>query len=733
MLENDAGTNSSSSHHNNQNSYAEYLNRAIQACTAGDVVLGLHLYLAAYERSLQDSSAHDPAVIEGLRQAWVLACQHKERSLAEYIFEKLEPYLSVEETAHHAAQLQRLALDKLEEFGLTHEDLEEMAEMISQDFMDFDPSALMMRFDRNSPKAHTFSRLRKTVATESETQDGHITPGIEGQDGAAAPVAGINAPAVNAAAASQDALATGAAANQDALATGAAASQDALAAGAAASQDALASLEGKEAGSTTPLTDPHAKAHRAALPAAARFDSSADAGTAKAAIPSASTSPSPIPAEAKGQTAASDVTAAPQAPLDLAASAGTTGGSASAGTTGHAAAADASGGTASAGTTGHAAAADASGGTDGASDKPAAPEQGTMSLGAPLPGTPRFNLAPFGDSMGLGSTMPFMPPLFAVPPQQAEKPAPAPEHTTYRDLVGYETAIEAMHGFGIGMRDDPRFKELVALLNKNHGLSEVPATDSFLFCSPVREDANQFMAATMGELGLPTIRMRMEENIQGLPVLCVMAQADNPFRLNAARTNFEGGGVLVIEDIDLWASPLSDAMSDEFGGFVFSQLSRGAREAINLIRSAVENPQVYVLASAAQEEDTDPFFFDLLEPFTVVDIALPNKAERVELWANIAREHPSLAALDQAELVAFSAKMSRFDIYMAAREAVEEAYKAGLAARRYIAVTRPQMLEKIAAYQPLESQEYQDLEDAVVVSFSEGLDNLEDLLKGAGE
>ena len=53
----------------------------------------------------------------------------------------------------------------------------------------------------------------------------------------------------------------------------------------------------------------------------------------------------------------------------------------------------------------------------------------------------------------------------------------------------------------------------------------MPMVDCLLFCSDAREDASRFMLATVGELGLPAIRMRMEETFQGVPMLCVSAQA----------------------------------------------------------------------------------------------------------------------------------------------------------------------------------------------------------------
>ena len=43
---------------------------------------------------------------------------------------------------------------------------------------------------------------------------------------------------------------------------------------------------------------------------------------------------------------------------------------------------------------------------------------------------------------------------------------------------------------------------------------------------------------------------------------------------------------------------------------------------------------------------------------------------------------------------------------MAAREAIEEAYKAGLVQRSFVPVTSQNILDKIAACQPLDSDEY---------------------------
>lgn len=543
MFEN-ADTNSSPSQNDeyNNSSSADYLRRAAQACTAGDAVLGMHLYLAAFERGAHGSYAPDDEAVDGLRQAWTLACRLKERSLAEYIFEKLEPFLAPDEIAACADQLQRLALDKLEEFGLTREDLEDMTDMISQDFLGMDVPHLM--------------KVEHVTVPSKLEEDG-------------------------------------------------------------------------------------AESHTSRNAAPALADGSKNPPSAD-----------DLPSQEKSKTSKNDSGAAPATNAPA----------------GHLAARTHAG-------------QGAGGGTDDA------------------------------DAHAVVSSL---------------------ERITYGDIVGYRDTVALMRDFGVGMQDDDQFQDLVSLLNARHGLDNMPAADAILFRSPAREDANRFMIATLGELGLPAIRMRMDENLQGMPVLCVMAQADSQPQLNTARNAFEGPGVLLLEDIDMWASPLSEPL-DDLTGFVFASLSRAAREVISLIRSAIENPDVFVLASSSNEGEIDPFFYDLLEPLSVVDIDYPTSAERADIWMEIAREHPSLRSIGRTDLVRYSEGMPRYDLYMAAREAVEDAYKAGLVARRYVSVTKDNLFEKLAAYQPLDSAEYRALEEAIVGDFRRELEHLDDLLKGTEE
>lgn len=532
----------------------EYLQRAADAAAEGNRAIAMHLYLAAFELGRQDACVPVEESILAIKHAWSLAYGMRERSIAEYVFERMEPFLTNAEVAACAEQLQELALDKLEEFGLSREELEDMTDMISQDIMASDPH--LLRVEHVTTPGKSANGLPPSSATRVlEPPEGGTF-----ENGRFVPDPGVNSRLEE--------------------------------------QAGLRPRSGDVAG-------------------------------------------------------------------------------------------------------------------------------GSPSAGGAAPAPP-FSLLPSPDSA-------------ADAPAATASAEPSPvmgdeDHLTYAELVGYDKAVDAMRALGIGMQHDQAFQQLVTQLNSRHGLDRMPACDSLLITSPAREDANHFMMATIGELGLPVIRMRMEENMQGLPVLCVMAQADNQPKLNAARNAFEAPGVLVIEDVDMWSAPDMEPSSvEDFGGLIMASLSRGAREAVNLIRNAADNPDVFVLATAASGCDVDPFFIDLFGPTSTIDIDYPTESERADIWMQIAREHPSARGVDRGALVRYSAGMPRFDMYMAAREAVEEAYKESLAQRKYVSVTSDNLFDKLAAYQPLDSPEYKALEQAVIDDFKQELDHIDDLLKGAGE
>ena len=155
----------------------DYLNRAKAACDSGDAVLGMYLYLAAFEEANGDAGAPDEDALTGLKEAWALACTHKERSLAEYIFERLEPYLSSDEITICAEALHGLAMDKLEEFGLSWKDLEDMAQAISEDLLDGDEPIFHV-------ERIMTGRLPRTLALSAPARSSrHHRPRVGGRHG----------------------------------------------------------------------------------------------------------------------------------------------------------------------------------------------------------------------------------------------------------------------------------------------------------------------------------------------------------------------------------------------------------------------------------------------------------------------------------------------------------------------------------------------------------------------
>ena len=316
-------------------------------------------------------------------------------------------------------------------------------------------------------------------------------------------------------------------------------------------------------------------------------------------------------------------------------------------------------------------------------------------------------------------------------PGAGQKSIQAANRLTYADMAGFEHAIEQMHALGIGFANNPELKNFISFLNEKHGLSGMPVSDAIVFRSAAREDASRFMEATLGELELPGVRINVDENIHGDLVLCVMAQTSLGLRFNAAKGQIDGSGVLLLEDIDLWGHllPFDDDCFECASSRSGAQgPSKGALEAVRLIRSAVENPDVYVLASCSTDADIQGAFLDILEPLTVVDIDYPTASERTSLWNDLMNKHPSMKGAQIETLVACSKGLPRFDICMAAREAIEASYKESLSTRKYEPLTTAAICEKLAAYQPLDSDEYKSLEEQVVSDFRRELEGLDAFL-----
>ena len=509
----------------------EYMERAARARALGDYKLGLHLFLAAYGQAVDANGTVSAEGMSALKEAWALALELKERSLAEYIFEKMEPSLSAPEAKACSESLQGLTLDKLEEYGFSRKDLEDVSEYIAQELRGEGPG----------------------IPFASEAFSGFsMLAGLPGG-------------------------------------------------GSAMTFTARAASEGKD------------NAHD---------ESQADAKAA-AIVPAANT--------------------APDAPK-----------------------------------------------------KPAITD-GSAFSGAPSAASPVIE---------------FM-----------------PQNLRYSDLAGYANAIRQAKSLGVGQARDPRYEQLIRELNARHGLAEPPSFDPIVITAAVREDASRFATATAGEIGLPVFRMYVEDNPQGMQALCMSVQQTGSFTFNRKTGQFEGRGILVLEDIDLWEIPyVSEDGEEGMPPFIAMQISRSVREVYNFIRTAVDDPNVTVLCTAESDVNLSPFFYDLLEPYKTIDIQLPTAGERASIWNEIVNDHPSLSGVSVAMLVKNSANMARYDMYMVAAETLDEAYRQDLLSGQYHPVRAARLLERIASFQPLDSEEYKALEEAVIADFRNDLAHLDDIL-----
>ena len=570
------------------NSSQAYLQRAASAVEEGDIVLGIHLYLAAYERALRENRIPSEAVLEGMTKAWDLAIRAKQRSLAEYIFEKLEAFWTPEEMARHAQELQELAFDKLEEYGLDRSLVEDMADMVSQDLMDATDDVLY-RYDGDVVD-NTALPLKRSAKN--------------GQ--------------------------------------------------------------------------PSSKAENDKLNEASKKGSISSGVEQKTANPSSQNNPSDDPASVSKEK---DFAALNPAALTSSSSEERNGGV-------------------------H-------------NEDNAGVDKGALEIESAVIPSDSPLAAAFAQLTNLATG--------AASKETQEAPQ---QQFNYRNLVGFDKAIASMAKLGVGRAKDPEFAQFLEMLNFRHGMPGMPGLGTLIFRSPAREDANCFMVATVGELGLPAVRMRLDRNVMGQVVLCVMASPNFKARLSGvSRSGFDSPTVVVLEDLDLWDLPFFDGSFDDVQSLLTIQLSRGAREALALVQAALTSSEATVLISASEPSEIDPFFWDLIGDHRFVDIDLPDEDERRKIWLSEQSQHPSMRGLNRGQLVDFSRGLSRFEIYAISNESVEEAYRESVAQNTFCAVETDKVLMRLSNFQPLESEEYKRMEDLAVDHFRKELANIDDLLE----
>ena len=662
------------------------LNQARGAQDAGQAAFAAHLYLAAYFYSTSSTLTPHEDAIAGLKQAWSIACNSHEHTLAEYIYDNLEPHLTNDELDHCNQQLQSLTLDQLAEFGISRDSLKEVLEDV--------PGSPF-----GSKIVHV-GAFRVSSASEPEEEEIDEEELIDSAQSILFPDgAGSDVDSAEARASELPASETGDT-NKSTAQPSVALTPDGFVEVKENLETPGISLGEGFGFRTTPKVQGN-------VGGAANSRGAEDDGVEKQRPQDANVAQNQPPAA----SSAAQVNT-PDQPASLA----------------------------------------------NTPAKPAAhtpAQKGAFAqTPAPLPpnaqpGTQMVARSGAGEAApkdfeevmnNLGDVLKSLHEKtangLAQAAQNKKQKGKAPKRLTYADIPGYKHAKDQMISFGIGLRQDPAYEKLVAELNEKHGLNSMPASDTIMFTGESREDVNKFMEATANETGLPTLKMSVEENMQGAMVLCLAVDSQNQPRVGKATGALSGPAVLCLEDVDLWMSA-----PEEFEGdseFWRQSLAHGARHAIALISEAVANPQIYVLASISCFGDIDTFFADVLSPFSMVPIEDPTKDERQEIWENLRIAHPSLKDVSLTKLINYSANLSRFDMYTATREALEAAYKDGLSNKEFVPVTEDYLFERLSTFQPIESQEYQNMEDDVASRLRDELESatsLDELLgiSGSGE
>jgi hypothetical protein len=125
-------------HNGFEKSATFYLEAAETALVSGQLRLAIHLFRAAFEVETAYGSLASGRVIEGLRKAWELSIELGDRSIAESLFGDLASYNNSEQNEQATMRLQTLALDQLEGMGITEDDLESIAGIISREMLESD-------------------------------------------------------------------------------------------------------------------------------------------------------------------------------------------------------------------------------------------------------------------------------------------------------------------------------------------------------------------------------------------------------------------------------------------------------------------------------------------------------------------------------------------------------------------------------------------------------------------
>lgn len=324
----------------------------------------------------------------------------------------------------------------------------------------------------------------------------------------------------------------------------------------------------------------------------------------------------------------------------------------------------------------------------------------------------------------------------------------------YANLSGFESAKDTMRDYGIIDPSDEEMQGFLEQAKSFHGVSGPVLSQNFLFVGSSREDCGIFAGATANEIGWPVVTMIVDVNELGDGTIKVAAPIKRSLFGPPRITDLPNPCILVIQNIDI----LQDLFWSEEQAFNNEQGPSGCRRNEDQHRSShlgkspsmpahnVMHPRplqqeilgylgallarggVFVIATSALSSAEHPLVLSeqleslLGEPVEIA-VEAPNLDERKAVLTTFALDHPSFHDLDRESLACLSEGMSRFEIFVSCRRAVEEAYSESLKNQRHQMVGLADILTQFAQFLAQGSLTYSLVEDYLVALFAADLEN----------
>lgn len=297
---------------------------------------------------------------------------------------------------------------------------------------------------------------------------------------------------------------------------------------------------------------------------------------------------------------------------------------------------------------------------------------------------------------------------------------------TYADIAGYEGALHSMRAYGFESAGDVAYRAFVHQASRMHGIEGLSLMDSFLFYGPSPEDVSLFARATAGEIGWPMITMHADLDEQGNGSI----KLGGPFKKSLFGppdlTEVPMPCVLLIENIDSLQDMFSQENKASLQVASKQQNPRGRSiqgEVMAYLKTLLDKQGVFVIATAKRPDCLKDALLSLIGPVQEIAVELPTECERREVWTRFAVDHPSFVEFDFDDLSRLSEGVSRRDLVVAGRAAVESAYRASLRSGVHQKVFRSDVLAELAPFVQHDGPAYQRLEDAAVEQMRKELED----------